>query len=248
MAVPNSSAQNVPCLFSNFLILLVLQCAGRENREVKCTTAFSHVSCSKSHHTDTMRKKVLWCTSLLSLPYLLSCRNLRRKKQNRNQTKNLTKKKPKQTLNLKVSPQSQPMISTGWRFHSRTEQVQGFHSTGSICSRPISTISVLQMGSGYSSCLLPFSLSHGRMGEGSTSRDLDAGAQCNPNPYTGLLQPCRRRWWPFHLCEKIVSKLSVNVQNESLACIRMRGLFLLCRDSAVQQGLRTCRCSALQYQ
>lgn len=116
---------------SHFLILLVLQLGGRENREVKCTTAFSHVSCSKSHHTDTMRKKVLWCTSLLSLPYLLSCRNLswgekktKKPKQKPNQKPH--KKNPKQTLNPKVSPQSQPMISTGWRFHSRTEQVQGW--------------------------------------------------------------------------------------------------------------------------
>lgn len=98
MAVPNSSAQNVPCLFSNFLILLVLQFGGRENREVKCTTAFSHVSCSKSHHTDTMRKKVLWCTSLLSLPYLLSCRNLRRKKTKK------TKQKPNQKPHKKKKP------------------------------------------------------------------------------------------------------------------------------------------------
>lgn len=101
MAVPNSSAQNVPCLFSNFLILLVLQFGGRENREVKCTTAFSHVSCSKSHHTDTMRKKVLWCTSLLSLPYLLSCRNLRRKKPKK------TKQKPNQKPHKK-KPQTNP--------------------------------------------------------------------------------------------------------------------------------------------
>lgn len=88
---------------SQLLILLLLQIGSRENREGKCTVAFSHASCSKSHHIDTMRKKGLWCTSLPALPAEQQKPFLRRKKIPKpNQTKKQNppktkKKKPQKT-------------------------------------------------------------------------------------------------------------------------------------------------------
>lgn len=73
----------------------------------KCTIAFSHASCPKSHHIDTMRKKGLWCTSLISLPYLLSSRNLfwgDKKPKTETKSKSKTHKKPPKPPTLPTNP------------------------------------------------------------------------------------------------------------------------------------------------